>query len=122
MALTNKQIKNLNKIMPGFKIGNFLASLENASGITALSILLGKLKVVNRDLVVAIGASSATVTTAADINGTPLAPFFTAASPDATATEIRSVRFVPSTGALTVTLNANATAATTVRVPILQAA
>lgn len=81
-----------------------------------------KLKIVNRDLTIAAEETSATVTNAADINGVPLQAHFTAASPDATAVEITSVRFVPATGALTVTVNPAATAETVVRVPIIQAA
>ena len=98
---------------------------NNSSGVTAIGankVLAGMAKVATRDLEVAIGASSATATNAADISGVVLGACFTAASPDATATEITSIRFVPTTGALTVTVNANATAATTVRVTILQAA
>lgn len=97
----------------------------NSSGVTSIGankVLAGMTKVATRDLEVAIGAASATATNAADISGVVLGACFTDASPDATATEITSVRFVPTTGALTVTVNANATAATTVRVTILQAA
>jgi len=98
---------------------------NNSSGVTAIGankVLAGMAKVATRDLEVAIEESSATATNAADIGGVVLGACFTAASPDVTATEITSVRFVPTTGALTVTVNANATAATTVRVAILQAA
>lgn len=102
--------------------GDVTITNAGVTSIGANKVLAGKVKVATRDLEVAIGASSATATNAADIGGVVLGACFTAASPDATATEIRSVRFVPTTGALTVTVNANATAATTVRVTILQAA
>jgi hypothetical protein len=78
-------------------------------------------KIVTRTLTVAQGAATATATNSADINGIVLGAYFNSASADATATEIRSVRFVPSTGALTVTVNATATAATTIVVSIIQA-
>ena len=81
----------------------------------------GAMKIVTRDLTVAISGTSATVTNPADINGVVLGAHFTAAAADATATAITGVRFVPTTGALTVTVNAGATAATTIRVAILQA-
>lgn len=96
-----------------------------SAGVTAIGankVLAGKAKIVNRDLTVAAEGTSATATNAADINGVPLQAHFTAASADATAVEITSVRFVAATGALTVTVNAAATAETVVRVPIIQAA
>lgn len=95
-----------------------------AAGVTSIGsskVLAGKAKIVNRDITVAIGQTSGTVTNAADIDGVPLGAHFTAAA-DATATEIRGVRFIAATGALTVLVNAAATAATVIRVPILQAA
>lgn len=81
-----------------------------------------KLKIVNRDLTIAADETSATVTNAADINGFLGQAHFTAESADATAVKIDSVRFVPATGALTVTVSAAATAETVVRVPVIQAA
>lgn len=86
------------------------------------AILEPHLKIVNRDLTIVAGGTSATATNAADINGFLGQAHFTAASPDATAVKIDSVRFVPATGALTVTVSAAATAETVVRVPIIQAA
>lgn len=102
--------------------GDTTITAAGAVTIGANKVLAGKAKIATRDLEVAIGAATATVTTAADINGIVLGAHFTAASADATATEITSVRFVSATGALTVTTNANATAATVIRVTILQAA
>jgi len=98
---------------------------NTADGVVTVGndkIIEPKLKVVNRDLTIAAEATSATVTNAADIDGFLGQAHFTAASADATANEIVSVRFVPSTGALTVTVNVAATAETVVRVPIIQAA
>jgi hypothetical protein len=136
MALDQKVIKILNRELMELNLGDFLSGLETdisslESAVDAVeagtgpeddSILAGKLKVVNRDLEVAIESATATATNAEDIDGIPQQAHFIDAAADATATEITSVRFVPSTGALTVTVNANATAATTVRVPIIQAA
>ncbi len=104
----------------------FSGDISNtADGVVTVGndkIIEPKLKVVNRDLTIAAEATSATVTNEEDIDGFLGQAHFTAASADATATEIVSVRFVPSTGALTVTVNAAATAETVVRVPIIQAA
>jgi len=88
--------------------------------IGANAVSAAKVKVVARTLTVAIGATSATVTNAADENGIVLGAYFNSATADATATAITSKRFVPATGALTVTVNAAATAATTIVVSILQ--
>jgi len=86
------------------------------------AILEPHLKIVNRDVTIQAGQASATVTNAADINGFLGQAHFTAAIPDQTAVKIVSVRFVPDTGALTVTVDGNAAAATIVRVPVIQAA
>jgi len=85
------------------------------------AILVPHLKIVNRDLTIAAGQTSATVTNTADINGFLGQAHFTADSADATAVKIDSVRFVPATGALTVTVSAAATAETVVRVPVILA-
>jgi len=85
------------------------------------AILVPHLKIVNRDLTIATGKTSATVTNTADINGFLGQAHFTADSADATAVKIDSVRFVPATGALTVTVSAAATAETVVRVPVILA-
>ena len=99
-----------------------VTNLLNAAGEIKDGIIgAGKMKVVVRDMSIGVGAATATATNAADIGGIVLGAHFIAASPDTTATEIRSVRFVPATGALTVAVNANTTAATVVRVVILQA-
>jgi hypothetical protein len=100
------------------KIG---ANAVNNAAMGSNAVLTPNVKYSTRTLTVAIGASTATATNAADINGVPLAAYFSSASADATATEIRSLRFVPASGALTVTVNANATASTVIVVNILQA-
>jgi len=86
------------------------------------AILEPHLKIVNRDVTIPAEGTSATVTNAADINGFLGQAHFIAASADQTAVKIVSVRFVPDTGALTVTVDAAATADTVVRVPVIQAA
>lgn len=107
------------KIAPYDKIKN--VNSINTTQIADDAVTAAKEKIVTRDLSVAIGETSATATNAADINGVVLGYHFIAASADSTATEITGVRFVPTTGALTASVNAAATAATVIRVSILQA-
>ncbi len=90
--------------------------------IGANTVTAPKAKYVTRTLTIAIGAKTATVTNEADINGIPSTPYFSSATLDATGNEMVSFQFIPSTGQIIATLNANATAAVTVNVPILQAA
>ncbi len=80
-----------------------------------------KIKIVIRTLTIAIGAATATVTNTADINGIPLAPYIASTTLDATLTSITSLQFIASTGQIIVNGNANATAAVSVVVPMIQA-
>ena len=102
--------------------GDVIPSDAGLFTIAAAAVTAPKAKYVTRTLTIGIGAKTATVTNVADINGIPSAPYFSSATLDATGNEIVSFQFVPSTGQIIATLNANATAAVNVNVPILQAA
>jgi hypothetical protein len=101
--------------------GDVTFTSGSVSAIAAAAVTAPKIKIVNRTLIIAIGAKTATVTNAADINGAPLAPYIASATLDATLTAVTSFQFVASTGQIIVNGNANATAAVNVVVPIIQA-
>jgi hypothetical protein len=122
VSIGNNKITNAKMADDAIDTAEIADDAIESAQVADEAILEPHLKVVNRDVTIAAEGTSATVTNAADINGFLGQAHFTAASPDATAVEITSVRFVAATGALTVTVNAAATAETVVRVPVIQAA
>jgi hypothetical protein len=100
--------------------GNISAGEITPAMLAANAVLAGKAKIAIRTLTIGIGSKTATVTNTADINGVPMGHYFTSATLDATATGA-VLQFVASTGQIIITAPANATAATAVAVPILQA-
>ena len=126
MSISNEDAQLLNQtsgdVGERIQLGSIIQGLQEAPSVGPGSLISGQLKLAIRTIVIAVGSKTGTVINTADINGVLLAPYIASATLDATANSITSLQFIASTGQIIANMNANATAAVSIIVPVLQAA